>query len=327
MHLSHFLWSNDPGAVLVLLPLYTAQLQMPKILKTWIREGYVQDLVKLQNVSKVSEVIIPQIFCSVFNGIMEDTEIEVGCLSFPRLIPYCSFPTERSQTWSLDFNHLVLGYAPHLDFLVSIQFWQGTQVSLCVSFCKTFIQLPLLAQQRASSTTCSSGAKGSPKLPLRKELFLPWNLAMILKLVSYSEVIEQSGCSLYSSMKSLPRVILSAVLQVRRSYIPFKRHKEKDSLKRFLIPLILLGSSFIPYFTVFQAASSCIAICFSVALKSFSVQSFSVLQLSTRMRVSPQAMGSGGSINMHAWCKAETYFCWRRIRSWGQTFYTWARFW
>lgn len=57
-------------------------------------------------------------------------------------------------------------------------------------------------------------------------LFLPWNLAVILKLVSYSEVIEQSGCSLYSSMKLLPRVILSAVLQVSQSYILFKRLKK-----------------------------------------------------------------------------------------------------
>lgn len=38
MHLSHLPWSNDPG-VLVFLPLYTSQLQMPKILKTSIHKG------------------------------------------------------------------------------------------------------------------------------------------------------------------------------------------------------------------------------------------------------------------------------------------------
>lgn len=85
----HFLWSNDPGAVLVFLPLYTAQLQMPKILKTSIHKGYIQDLVKLQNVSKVSEVIIAQIFCSVFTGVIEDIKTELGCLNFPCLNPYC----------------------------------------------------------------------------------------------------------------------------------------------------------------------------------------------------------------------------------------------
>lgn len=86
MHLTHFLWSNDPGAVLVFLPLYTARLQMPKILKTSIHKGYIQDPVKPQNASKVSEVIIPQIFCSLFSRVIEDIEIELGCLSFPCLI-------------------------------------------------------------------------------------------------------------------------------------------------------------------------------------------------------------------------------------------------
>lgn len=98
MHLSHFLWSNDPGAVLVFLPLYTAQLQMPKILKTSIHKGYIQDWVKPQNASKVSEVIIPPIFCSLFIGVNEDIEIELECLSFPCLIPYC-WKTTNLVTW------------------------------------------------------------------------------------------------------------------------------------------------------------------------------------------------------------------------------------
>lgn len=49
---------------------------------------------------------------------------------------------------------------------------------------------------------------------------------MISKLVSCLEVVEQSGHSLFSSMKLLPRVIFSAVLQVGQFYIVFKGLEE-----------------------------------------------------------------------------------------------------
>lgn len=137
------------------------------------------------------------------------------------------FPAaERPQTWSLDFNHLVLGSPLTWLFLFQFNSVKPLKLPLCL-----FVRLPLLAQQRASSTTDSSGAKGPQKLPWRKEHFPFPSLKprSDLKVVSYSEVIEQSGCSLNSSMKSLPRVILSALLQVSQSYILFKRLKRSSA--------------------------------------------------------------------------------------------------
>lgn len=164
----------------------------------------------------------------------------------------------------------MLVYPTHLVILVLIQFCQTIEVSQCVSFGKTSIQLPPLAQQRASCPTRSSGAKRPPKFLLRKEHFSFPSLksSLISKLASYSEVIKQWGCSLYSSRKLLQRVILSAVLWVGQSYIFFQRTGRSTAAlwNAFWIPLILSGSHFILYFTFLHTARSSIPISFSVVL-------------------------------------------------------------
>lgn len=181
---------------------------------------------------------------------------------------HASFPTaQRPQTWSLGFNHLVLGYPPHLAILVSIQFCQATEVSLCVSFCKTSIQLPLLAQQSFQQHMFQWG-QGTSHWEKNISLFLPWNLTVILKLVSYSEIIEQSGCSFIL----LNEIITTSNSQCSNHRLANLTSSSKDSkkfctfVKQIFIPPTLSGSRFIPYFTVSHTASSCISIYFSVVL-------------------------------------------------------------
>lgn len=73
--------------------------------------------------------------------------------------------------------------------------------------------------------------------------------------MSCSEVIEQPGRSLYSSMKLLPGVILSAVLQVGQSYILFKGLEEvlqlcETDFESLLYPWVVILSCILPFCTL-----------------------------------------------------------------------------
>lgn len=138
---------------------------MPKILKTSIHRGYMQDPVKKQNATKVSDVIIPQFFCFLFTGDNED--IEPGCLNFPCLIPYW-WKTTDFITWVQPLGAQLppsSGYSCFSSILSS--HWS---VPLCI-FLRVFHTTSTPGTGESFQHHVFQWRQGAPKLPLKKEHF------------------------------------------------------------------------------------------------------------------------------------------------------------
>lgn len=192
-----------------------------------------QDAVKQQNVSKVAEVTLLQIFWSPFRRSLQSLKL---CESFSWDVSafLASFLTAvTQQTYFTGLQQLSAGL-PHSPgyFLFWFNFvkpLKRPKVFLLVGLPSDFhpwhgkeLPAPCTPAEPRDLQNYYRGRNVS--------LFLLWSLAVITKLASYSEVIEQWGCSLYSSMKLLPRVILSAVLRVGQSYTLFKGLEEVAQL-------------------------------------------------------------------------------------------------